>query len=95
MSVSDKTYNQFRIIDLSSVDEVAKRWNGKIFKCRDSNSSFKYKERTYRAEDNLIRAVERLKFYKENLFNVKEHKHGHHGHHHHQKQHKNPFKFVK
>ena len=79
------TIMDYRIIDISSVDEVAQRWNGKVFKKKDLGGGLKDKEqeRTYRAEDNLLRAIDRLKFYKENLFNVKEHKHGHHGASHH------------
>jgi hypothetical protein len=68
------------IIDVSSVDEVAQRWNLYAFKGKDKALKGG-PERSYRAEDNLLRAIQRLKTYKETLFNVKEHHHkkGHHG----------------
>lgn len=48
----------YSIIDLSSVDEVAYRWNNKAFKNRDKGSGAqKAEERSYRAEENLLRAV--------------------------------------
>ena len=64
---------------MSSIDEVAQRWNHRVYKGKNKAESSEVR-RTFRAEDNLLRAVERLKFYKQNLFNVKEHKQGHHGH---------------
>lgn len=70
--ISDKHYYTvwYRIIDLSSIDEVAQRWNGKVYKKKDlANTDV---ERINRAEPNVLRAIKRLEYYKENLFKVKD-----------------------
>lgn len=51
-----------RIIDISSVDEIATRWNKRVFNKRDS------KESRLRAEPNARRAIQRLQYYKLHLF---------------------------
>jgi hypothetical protein len=58
-------------VDISSIDEAARRWNPKVFKRRDHKENAMF-ERAYRAEPNLQRAIRRLAFYKANMFNVKE-----------------------
>ena len=52
----------FRIVDISSVDEVASRWNKRVFNKRES------KESRLRAEPNARRAITRLQYYKTPLF---------------------------
>ena len=52
----------FRIVDISSVDEVASRWNKRVFNKRES------KESRLRAEPNARRAITRLQYYKTQLF---------------------------
>jgi len=45
---------------VSSVDEAAYRWNHKAFKNRDKGGSggpHQAEERSFRAEDNLLRAL--------------------------------------
>ena len=44
----------YRIVDISSVDEVASRWNKRVFNKRDS------KESRLRAEPNARRVIQRM-----------------------------------
>lgn len=48
----------YRIIDISSIDEVAKRWNTKVFKKRDMSESVP--KAHHRADDKAKRAMRRL-----------------------------------
>lgn len=54
----------YRIIDVSSIKELSKRWNSKVY---DSAPKKKF---MHRALDDIHESVEELKFYKENFFNV-------------------------
>ena len=60
----------YRIIDVSSVDEAALRWNLKIFKKRDQivTSMMPKNLIDYRAHSNVLRAILRLKYYQGTLF---------------------------
>lgn len=51
-----------RIVDIASVDEIASRWNKRVFNKRDA------KESRLRAEPNVRRAIQRMQYYKVNLF---------------------------
>ena len=51
-----------RIVDIASVDEIASRWNKRVFNKRDA------KESRLRAEPNVRRAIQRMQYYKGNLF---------------------------
>jgi oligoribonuclease (3'-5' exoribonuclease) len=49
-------------VDIASVDEIASRWNKRVFNKRDA------KESRLRAEPNVRRAIQRMQYYKANLF---------------------------
>ena len=49
-------------MDISSIDEIASRWNKRVFNKRDA------KESRSRAEPNARRAIQRLQYYKMQLF---------------------------
>ena len=51
----------YRIIDVSTIKELTKRWNPEIPK-------FEKKE-SHRALDDIIESIEELRYYKSNLFN--------------------------
>ena len=51
----------YRIIDVSTIKELTKRWNPEIPK-------FEKKE-SHRALDDIIESIEELKYYRSNLFN--------------------------
>ena len=51
-----------RIVDISSVDEIASRWNKRVFNKRES------KESRLRAEPNARRVIQRMQYYKQQLF---------------------------
>lgn len=51
----------YRIIDVSTIKELTKRWNPEIPK-------FEKKE-SHRALDDIIESIEELRYYRENLFN--------------------------
>ena len=53
-------YSTDSIIDLSSIDEISQRWNGKIYKKKDQTNNDVQIEKTNRAESNLLRAMKRL-----------------------------------
>ena len=63
-------HNLYRIIDVSSVDEAALRWNPKIFKKRDQivTSMMPKNLIDFRAHSNVLRALFRLKYYQSSLF---------------------------
>jgi oligoribonuclease (3'-5' exoribonuclease) len=63
-------HNLYRIIDVSSIDEAALRWNPKIFKKRDQivTSMMPKNLIDYRAHSNVLRALFRLKYYQSSLF---------------------------
>lgn len=54
-------YLHYRMIDVSSIKEVIKRWYPK------NDSNFK-KENSHRALDDIKESIEELKFYKEKFF---------------------------
>jgi oligoribonuclease (3'-5' exoribonuclease) len=60
--------NKVRIIDLSSIDEVASRWNSGVFKKRKGDSIVK--------KDSLKveQQVDLLEYYRQKLFKYKEKK---------------------
>eukprot|EP00347_Sterkiella_histriomuscorum_P016412 403353283 len=58
----------FMIIDVTSVDETASRWNKRVFKKRDGQG------KGLRARDNIQRAIKSLQYYKNTLFKTKEKK---------------------
>lgn len=47
---------------MASVDEIASRWNKRVFNKREA------KESRLRAEPNVRRAIQRMQYYKVNLF---------------------------
>jgi hypothetical protein len=49
-------------VDIASVDEIASRWNKRVFNKREA------KESRLRAEPNVRRAIQRMQYYKGNLF---------------------------
>ena len=57
-------YLHYRVIDVSSIKELAVRWNPKIFKSMPS------KKNSHRAKDDIIESILELKFYKSNFFNL-------------------------
>lgn len=52
----------YRIIDVSSIKELCKRWNPELYK------NVPKKQMTHRALDDIRESVEELKFYKTNFF---------------------------
>lgn len=55
-------YLHYRIVDVSTVKELAARWNKKVY------SSAPKKKLNHRAMDDILESIQELKFYKENLF---------------------------
>ena len=49
-------------MDIASVDDIASRWNKRVFNKREA------KESRLRAEPNVRRAIQRMQYYKANLF---------------------------
>jgi len=52
----------YRVVDVSSIKELAMRWNPEI------DTKIAPKMETHRALDDIIESIEELKFYRENLF---------------------------
>ena len=52
----------YRVVDVSSIKELAMRWNPEI------DAKIVSKMETHRALDDIIESIEELKFYRENLF---------------------------
>lgn len=52
----------YRIIDVSSVKELCKRWNSKIF------SKVPQKKLVHRGLDDIRESIEELKYYKQFMF---------------------------
>ena len=52
----------YRVVDVSSIKELAMRWNPEI------DAKIPPKMETHRALDDIIESIEELKFYRENLF---------------------------
>ena len=52
----------YRVIDVSSIKELAMRWNPEI------DAKITPKMEAHRALDDIIESIEELKFYRENLF---------------------------
>lgn len=52
----------YRIIDVSSIKEVCRRWNPDLYK------TVPKKEYSHRALSDIKESVQELKFYKENFF---------------------------
>ena len=52
----------YRVVDVSSIKELAMRWNPEI------DAKITPKMETHRALDDIIESIEELKFYRENLF---------------------------
>lgn len=59
------TYLHYRTIDVSTVKELCKRWNGDIF----VNAPKKYK--IHRGLDDIKESIVELKYYKNFMFNEK------------------------
>ncbi|OXU30483.1 hypothetical protein TSAR_013553 [Trichomalopsis sarcophagae] len=57
-------YIHYRIIDVSSIKEVVKRWKPEI------HSNIPKKEFNHRALDDIKESILELKFYKDNVFNA-------------------------
>lgn len=57
-------YLHYRIIDVSSVKELCRRWNVDVYKCIPKKSF------THRALGDIKESVEEMKYYKKNLFRV-------------------------
>lgn len=55
-------YIHYRIIDVSSIKELAKRWYSKEF------SKIPQKQFKHRCLDDILDSVEELKYYKANIF---------------------------
>ncbi|XP_050313595.1 oligoribonuclease isoform X2 [Anthonomus grandis grandis] len=55
-------YLHYRIVDVSSIKELSKRWNNSVYKNAPK------KEFTHRALNDIKESVNELKYYKENLF---------------------------
>ncbi|KAJ3333605.1 Oligoribonuclease, mitochondrial, partial [Kappamyces sp. JEL0680] len=53
----------YRIIDVSTIKELAKRWSSDIL------SQMPPKRATHRALDDIIESIQELEFYKKHLFN--------------------------
>ncbi|ABJ90824.1 oligoribonuclease [Buchnera aphidicola] len=56
-----KSYFYYRNIDVSSINELIKRWKPKIL------NKIK-KKKNHRTKSDLIESIQELKFYKENIF---------------------------
>ena len=52
----------YRVVDVSSIKELAMRWNPEI------DAKITPKMENHRALDDIIESIEELKFYRENLF---------------------------
>ena len=52
----------YRVVDVSSIKELAMRWNPEI------DAKITPKMEAHRALDDIIESIEELKFYRENLF---------------------------
>ncbi|XP_072394616.1 oligoribonuclease [Diabrotica undecimpunctata] len=57
-------YLHYRLIDVSTVKELCRRWNSEVYKKAPS------KQFTHRALSDIKESIEELKFYKENFFNL-------------------------
>ncbi|KAL9900746.1 putative oligoribonuclease [Glossina fuscipes fuscipes] len=57
-------YLNYRIIDVSSIKELAKRWNARVY-----NAAPK-KKLVHRASDDVKESLEELEYYKNNLFKL-------------------------
>uniref|UniRef100_A0A1B0G2H7 Probable oligoribonuclease n=1 Tax=Glossina morsitans morsitans TaxID=37546 RepID=A0A1B0G2H7_GLOMM len=57
-------YLNYRIIDVSSIKELAKRWNTRVY-----NAAPK-KKLVHRASDDVKESLEELQYYKNNLFRL-------------------------
>ncbi|CAO1303790.1 unnamed protein product, partial [Diamesa hyperborea] len=55
-------YLSYRIIDVSSIKELCKRWDGKVF------SNCPKKKLSHRALDDIVESIDELKYYKANFF---------------------------
>ncbi|XP_055380926.1 probable oligoribonuclease [Condylostylus longicornis] len=58
-------YLHYRIIDVSTIKELCRRWNPEIYKQAPK------KKLAHRSLDDIKETIEELKYYKENLINVK------------------------
>ena len=56
-----ENFLHYRNIDVSTIKELAMRWNGVEFK----------KTNSHRANDDIIESIEELKFYKKDFFKLK------------------------
>ena len=59
-------YLSYRIIDVSSIKELCKRWDGKVF------SNCPKKKFSHRALDDIEDSIEELKYYKANFFKIEQ-----------------------
>ncbi|KAJ1677606.1 rna exonuclease [Spiromyces aspiralis] len=57
-------YLTYRIIDVSSVKELARRWAPQIF------ANAPKKQGTHRALDDILESIEELRYYKDKLFKL-------------------------
>ncbi|XP_047990403.1 probable oligoribonuclease [Leguminivora glycinivorella] len=55
-------YLHYRVIDVSTIKELAKRWYQKDF------SNIPQKKFSHRAVDDILESIEELKYYKEHIF---------------------------
>lgn len=58
------SYMHYRIIDVSTVKELCRRWNSQLYK------KIPKKDFTHRALDDIKESVAELKFYKDNFFKL-------------------------
>lgn len=57
-------YLHYRSVDVSTVKELAKRWNPKIL------TGAANKKETHRALDDIVESIEELRFYRQNFFQL-------------------------
>lgn len=58
-------YLNYRLIDVSTIKELSKRWNPALF------SKIPAKKGLHRGTDDIKESIDEAKFYKEMLFNTK------------------------
>ena len=63
-SVSD--YLFYRCIDVSSIKELARRWNQPLYEEAEQRKGIK----PHRAKADIIKSIEELRFYRDNFFKI-------------------------
>jgi oligoribonuclease len=57
-------YLHYRIVDVSTIKELAKRWSPSVF------SHVPKKKLTHRAYDDIMESIDELKYYKQSFFKI-------------------------